>query len=68
MHFLYSVYDELTASTCFKQNLLNGSVDKYFYIFIPISAHNIPIVVCVAPPEDEQVVLETRTGCQFIIN
>jgi hypothetical protein len=26
-------------------------------------ARNIPSVVCVAPPEDEQVVLETCRGC-----
>jgi hypothetical protein len=31
-------------------------------------ARNIQIVVCAAPPEDEQVVLETCKGCQFIIN
>jgi hypothetical protein len=28
-----------------------------------MSAGNIPIVVYAAPPEDEQVVLQTCTGC-----
>jgi hypothetical protein len=44
MHCLYSVYYELTASTC-------------------AYARNIPTVVCAAPPEDEQVVPKTCTGC-----
>jgi hypothetical protein len=33
-----------------------------------MSALHIPIAVYAAPPEDEQVVLETSTGCQFIAN
>jgi hypothetical protein len=31
-------------------------------------ARNIPSAVCVAPPEDEQVMLETYRGCCFSIN
>jgi hypothetical protein len=31
-------------------------------------AHSIPNVICVAPPEDEQVVLETCRGLWFSIN
>jgi hypothetical protein len=42
-----------------KKNDMSGAWDTY----TEISVHNIPIAVCVSPPEDEQVVLETCTGC-----
>jgi hypothetical protein len=52
MHFLYLVYYELSASTCF---------EYYLLIFRRRCTHIIPIDYA-APPEDEQVVLETRRG------
>jgi hypothetical protein len=72
MHFLYSVYYELMACICFEHYMLifMGCCTSIWYFacvlcllaatrveveqFIP--ARKIPIVVCVAPPEDEQVV------------
>jgi hypothetical protein len=70
MHILYSVYYELTASTCFKHYLLifrRCYTNDTWYIacvlcLLAATARSIPIVFAV-PPEDEQVVLETRRGC-----
>jgi hypothetical protein len=91
MHFLYSVYYELTASTCFEHYLLilrRLSKKNNWYIACVLCllaatrvevelqvhsklassqqtqhARNMPIAVCVAPPEAELVVLETCRGC-----
>jgi hypothetical protein len=89
MHFLYSVYYELTASTCSEHYLLifrsrRTNNNWYFACVLCMlaalglecnsstpnlvaanrqHARKIRIVVCEAPPEDKQVVLET-----FIIN
>jgi hypothetical protein len=72
MYFLYSVYCGLTASTCFDHYLLifrRCCINNSWYI-ASVSCHlaatlvasNIPIIVYAAPPEDEQVVLETCKG------
>jgi hypothetical protein len=80
----HSVYWESTASTCFEHYLLilrwrytkalgilracyvswlrQGQSQLTFY------ARNIPNAVCVAPPEDEQVMLETCRDSWFSIN
>jgi hypothetical protein len=83
MHFLYSIYYELTACTCFEHYLLNFRrcyTNNNWYIACVLCARvgvhsnpgrsqqtqharNIPIVVCVAPPEDKQVLLETCRDC-----
>jgi hypothetical protein len=85
MHFLYSVYYELAASTCFEHYLLifrrrrtnSDFIVRVCYIcwLLPgfhsnpgsiqqtYHARNIPIVLCAAPPGDEQVVLEICRGC-----
>jgi hypothetical protein len=79
MHFLCSIYCELTASTYFEHYLLSsGAAAKtilgilracYVCWLLPGLEWNwstgpvIPSVVCVAPPEDEQVMLETYRGC-----
>jgi hypothetical protein len=74
MHFLYSVYYELTAFTCFKYYLLifrRHCISNIWYISCVlcrlsvadiINARSVPVVYA-APPEDEQVVLETCRGC-----
>jgi hypothetical protein len=77
MHFLYSIYYELTASTCFEHYLLIfrrrcTNNNWYFVCMLCLlaattigmerHAHKIPIVVCAAPPENEQVVVETCRG------
>jgi hypothetical protein len=77
MHFMYSVYYELTASTCFKHYLLiirRRCIINCYIAFVCLVAaktqytRNTPFAVYAAPPEDEQVVLETGRGCQFTIN
>jgi hypothetical protein len=37
-------------------------------VSLTLYARNIPNVICVAPPEDEQVMLKTCVGPQFLIN
>jgi hypothetical protein len=69
MHFLFSVYYELTASTCFEHYLLiirKHCIDKNWYILCVLcrlSVTKVAAVVYVVPPDDEQIVLETCRGC-----
>jgi hypothetical protein len=72
MHFLYSIYYELTASTCFEQTCSSsgdaaqttlGILCACYVCWLHQDWSGTPSVVCVAPPEDEQVVLETCAGC-----
>jgi hypothetical protein len=69
MHFLYSVYYKLTASTCFEHYLLviwSHCIHSWYIVCVLCrlaatrhNAHNIPIIVHAAPPDDEQAVLES---------
>jgi hypothetical protein len=83
MHLLYSVYYELPACTCFEHHLqeaLHKQQLVYCVRVMSVGSYqdwrrtgvsdtiSTPIVVCLAPPEDEYVVLETCRSCQFIIN
>jgi hypothetical protein len=77
MHFLYSVYCEVTASTCFRQYLLvfrRHCVHNIRYILCVLGmlaatrvggaqyTQNIPLAVYTVPTDDEQAVLETCRG------
>jgi hypothetical protein len=81
MHFLYSIYYELTAFTFYRIYYL--IIRRYrisnWYIWCVLyrlavttstlvaasrnTAHKIYQFFCAAPPEDEQVALETCTVC-----
>jgi hypothetical protein len=75
MHPLYSVYYELTPSTCFKHYLLifwrHCIINNWVILCVLCSTptlvaagqRNTPTVVYTEPPEGEQVVLETYRGC-----
>jgi hypothetical protein len=59
MHFLFSVYYELTASTCFEHYLLiirRHCIYSNWYIVCVLC--RIPIAVYTAPPDDEQISVE----------
>jgi hypothetical protein len=71
MHFLYSIYYELTTSTCFEHYLLNfrrRCTNKNWYIvcvlcMLASTRTGVPLhILAAAPAEDEQVVLETCRG------
>jgi hypothetical protein len=47
MHFLFSIYYELVASTCFKYSSSGGTA----FTTIGIYAQNIPSLVYVVPPD-----------------
>jgi hypothetical protein len=78
----HSIYWESRASTRFEHYLLilrrrctNGTwyiacvhCNRVTALQLTLYARNIPNAVCVAPPEDEQVMLETRRGPWFSIN
>jgi hypothetical protein len=56
----HSIYWEPRAFTCFERYLWHSQLTLY--------ARIIPSAVCVAPPEDEPVMLETWRGPWFSIN
>jgi hypothetical protein len=60
------IYRESKASTCFEHYLriLRRRCATANWLY----AHNIPNVVCSAPPVDEQVMLETCRGLWFSIH
>jgi hypothetical protein len=60
----HSIYWESKASICFEHYLLILRSHSQLTLY----ACNIPSAVCAAPPEDEQVTLETCTGPWFSIN
>jgi hypothetical protein len=63
MHFLFSVYYELTATTCFQHYLLIISrhcIYNNWYILCVLCRLASTLVV---PTDDEQTVLETFRGC-----
>jgi hypothetical protein len=68
----HSIYWESRTSTCFKHYLLilrrTALSVQSWHNQLTLHARNIPSAVCVAPPEDEQIMLESCRGPWFPIN